>query len=169
MTMEENVEAVESHLASLTGQRYLRFSLGVEEFAIPLLSVREVIAPPEVTPIPQTPNYFVGIMNLRGQVITVLDLRTKLGIKPLDGAEKSVIIVDLGALCIGVTVDSVNAVLSPKSDEISGRPDLPQNKSSQYISGVYRSDKGLVLMLDISRVLNAEDQFQIQSVKAKAA
>lgn len=169
MSMQENVESAAGQLSSLTGQRYLRFSLGVEEFAIPLLSVREVIAPPEVTPIPQTPNYFVGIMNLRGQVITVLDLRTKLGIKPLDNAEKSVIIVDLGALCIGVTVDSVNAVLSPKSDEISGRPDLPQNNSSQYISGVYRSDRGLVLMLDISRVLNAEDQFQIQSAKAKAA
>ncbi len=76
--------------------RFLCFSLGNEHYAIPLLTVKEVIAPPETTPVPQTPAYFKGIMNLRGQVISVIDLRTKLGIKPLQSAENAVIICDSG-------------------------------------------------------------------------
>lgn len=90
-------------------QRYLTFRLAQEFFAIPLLQVKEVIAMPEVTPVPQTPPHFIGIMNLRGQVITVLDLRLKLGIKPQKGAETAVVIRDLADVSVGVVVDSVEA------------------------------------------------------------
>ena len=70
-----------NNASALAGQRYLSFSLGSEDYAIPLLSVKEVIAVPEITPIPFTPSHFLGIMNLRGQVISIIDLRSKLGIK----------------------------------------------------------------------------------------
>ena len=104
------------------GDRYLSFNLGVEEYAVPLLAVREVIAMPEYTPVPYTPPYFLGIMNLRGQVISIMDLRQKLGVKPLQQAETTVIICDLGGASIGVVVDSVNTVLSPKAEEICISP-----------------------------------------------
>ena len=139
-------------------ERFLRISLGSEEYAIPLLRVREVIAVPEVTPIPQTPNYFQGVINLRGQVITVVDLRTKLGIKPLDGPEKAVVICDVGTVSLGLVVDSINSVITPTAEEVSERPDLKGQKAMEYITAVFRHDKMMVLLLDITKLFNFEDQ-----------
>jgi purine-binding chemotaxis protein CheW len=151
-------------------ERYLRFSLGKEEYAIPLLKVREVIAMPETTPIPQTPNYFLGIMNLRGQVITVMDLRTKLGIKAEMGAETSVIIADLGDISVGVVVDSINAVLNPDPKDLAEKPELSSGvKSSEYITGVYKKESGLVLLLNIAKLLNFEDKQILTNAGKKAA
>lgn len=140
------------------GTRYLRFSLGDEEYALELLKVREVIALPEVTPIPQTPAYFLGIINLRGQVITVLDLRAKLGIKPLKQSEEAVIICDLGTISLGVLVDSINSVVEPSSEEISEKPDIKNQRSMEYITGVYKHAQGLVLLLDITKLFSVEEQ-----------
>ncbi len=150
--------------------RYLCFTLGDEEYAIPLLSVKEVIAVPEITPVPQTPPYFMGIMNLRGQVISILDLRSKLGIKPAPSAETAVIICDLGQMVIGVIVDSINSVLAPKEGEIAPRPDLQHSKTGDYVTGVYRHHQKLVLFLEIAKILNAEDKnTATRSVAKKAA
>ena len=138
--------------------RYLCFSLGVEEFGIPLLSVKEVIAMPEITPVPQTPSYFLGIMNLRGQVISIIDLRTKLSIKPKESTEIAVIICDIKPNNIGVVVDSIDSVIHPSPDQLSEKPELEGQKSSAYIEAVYRAEKRLVLLLDISKTLNISDQ-----------
>ena len=150
--------------------RYLRFSLGIEEYAIPLLDVKEVIAMPEVTPIPQTPTHFLGIMNLRGQVITIMDLRLKLGIKAEKGAETSVIITDLGEISVGVVVDSINAVLNPNPKDLAEKPELSNGvKSSEYITGVYKKESGLVLLLNIPKLLNFEDKKIATQATKKAA
>jgi len=149
--------------------RYLGFSLGSEEFGIPLLDVKEVIAMPEITAIPQTPPYFLGIMNLRGQVISVLDLRHKLGIKPNNSNETSIIVCDLNPLCLGVVVDSINSVLSPKPEEISPKPDVYQGKTnSDFITGVYRKQDCLVLFLDIAKSLSVEDHIALAKTKQAA-
>lgn len=167
--MTEKHDQISKEMAAhSTGERFIHFSLGKEDYAIPLLRVREVIAPPEVTAIPQTPNYFLGIMNLRGQVITVLDLRTKLGIKPLNGPEMAVIIADLGGLCVGIVVDSINSVLSPKADELREKPDLPAAKAAEYVTGVYRGQNKLVLLLDVVKVLSLEDHQSIAASQRKA-
>jgi purine-binding chemotaxis protein CheW len=149
--------------------RFLGFSLGKEEYAIPLLSVKEVIAPPEITKVPHTPNYFLGIMNLRGQVISVIDLRTKLGVKAGENGETAIIICDLGAVCLGVMVDSINSVLNPKENEVSGKPEIHSAKNTDYITGVYRKDDKLVLFLDIARSLDMADQAIILKNAPKAA
>ncbi|NUM87840.1 MAG: purine-binding chemotaxis protein CheW [Bdellovibrionales bacterium] len=162
-----NVEQSQD-MEKASSERFLSFSLGQEEYAMPLLKVREVIAMPEVTPIPQTPSFFLGIMNLRGQVISILDLRTKLGIKPANGSETAVIICELSPVCLGVVVDSVNAVLSPKAGEISGKPDAQMNKNTDYITGVYRREKSLVLFLDIAKTLDVKQMEMVQNA-AKAA
>lgn len=140
------------------GERFLCFSLGAEEYAMPLLKVREVIAMPDITPVPHTPTYFLGIMNLRGQVISILDLRKKLGIKPGEGAETSVIISDLGHVSLGLVVDSVNFVLTPGTGEVAGPPEIQGQGGSDYLTGVWRKDKRLILFLDVGRALNVEDQ-----------
>ena len=139
------------------GERYISFSLGQEEYAIPLLVVKEVIAIPDITPIPFTPSHFLGIMNLRGQVISVIDFRTKLGIKPSPGAETAIIICDLSPLTLGVVVDSINSVVAPLDSELSSKPDIQSNHNTDYITGVFKRDKKLVLLLEIARALSVED------------
>lgn len=158
-----------STMQNIEGTRFLCFSLGNEEYSIPLLSVREVIAVPETTKIPGTPTHFMGIMNLRGQVISVIDLRTKFGIKPKDGSENAVIICDLSPLCIGVVVDSINFVFSPTASEVSDKPDLSGSKNAEAITGVYRKENSLVLFLDIAKALNVEDMTALKQAQKKAA
>jgi purine-binding chemotaxis protein CheW len=143
-------------------ERFLSFSLGAEEYAVPLLAVREVIAMPEYTPVPYTPPYFLGIMNLRGQVISVMDMRQKLGVKADKNAETTVIICDLGGVSIGVVVDSVNTVLSPNPDEVTPKPEIQSSRNTDFITGVYRRDKKLILFLDIAKSLSLEDQTAIK-------
>lgn len=138
---------------------------------MPLLFVKEVLAMPKVTPMPASAAYFVGITNLRGQVISIIDLRTKLGIKPSDGNETAVILCDFGSVCLGVVVDSIDAVITPKEGEISGAPDmLGHSRKVDYISGVYRQGDRLVMLLDVSKSLNVEDLKTINnSLGAKSA
>lgn len=138
--------------------RFLCFKIANDEFAIPLLTVKQVIGMPEVTTVPQVPNYFLGIMNLRGQVISIIDLRVKLGIKAQDTPEKSVIIIDLDSHSIGLVVDEVNSVLSPSQDQMSPPPDLGRSAASEYVTSVYRRDDKLILMIDIMRILSKEDR-----------
>lgn len=137
--------------------RYLCFKLGQEEYGIPLLFVKEVIALPEVTRVPQTPSYFLGIMNLRGQVISVIDLRLKLSIKPTESQETSVIICDVKPNSIGIVVDSVNSVISPTSEQIAEKPTIQNQKGSDYITSIYRDSNRLILLLDISKTLSTGD------------
>jgi purine-binding chemotaxis protein CheW len=148
--------------ANTNRERFLSFSLGCEEYAVPLLAVREVIALPEFTPVPYTPSYFLGIMNLRGQVISIMDLRQKLGIKPGADTETAVIICDLNGASIGVVVDSVNTVLNPDSADVSEKPEIQSNRPTDYITGVYRKDKKLILFLDLSRSLSLEDHAAVR-------
>lgn len=141
----------------VTNERFLSFYLGQEEYGVPLLTVKEVIAMPEITPVPFTPAHFLGIMNLRGQVISVLDLRTKFNIKHKDTKEVAVIICDLKPLCVGVVVDAVNAVLAPTAEQLSPKPDIQSQKNSDYITGVMRKDDKLVLFLDLAKALDVKD------------
>lgn len=149
--------------------RYLCFSLGHEEFAIPLLKVKEVIGLPETTPIPQAQPHFVGIMNLRGSVISVLDMRTKLSIKPGSHDETTVIILDLGETNLGVVVDCVNSVIAIPHDQIAPKPLIESSKASDYITGVYRKDEHLVLMLDIGKTLSVDDRATLSKATAPKA
>lgn len=141
-----------------TTKRFLAFSLGPEEFAVPLLCVREVIAAPECTPVPYTPSYFLGVMNLRGQVVSILDLRLKFGMKNVKTAEETaVVILDLNDTFLGVVVDSVNTVMNLLESDIHPAPKLDGNHTVEYVLGVARAQEKLTLLLDIAKTLNVED------------
>ena len=138
--------------------RYLSFSLGEEKYAVQLLQVREVIAVPETIPVPFTPEYFLGIMNLRGQVLSVLDLRIKIGLPHKEDQEKvAAIIIDLEPIYVAVVVDSVNSVLDLYPGDISETPKIDSRKNTDYITGVSRKGGNLNLILNIARILDVED------------
>lgn len=138
--------------------RYLCFNLGKEEFAIPLLDVREVIGVPETTPVPQAPSHFVGIMNLRGKVLSVMDLRVKLGVKPQPSPETAVVILDIGDLQLGVIVDCINSVQAFPQDMIDEKPVLEGSKLQDTILGVVRREDRLVLLLNVAKAMSMEDR-----------
>ena len=152
-----------------TDQRYLQFSLGLENFAMPLIRVREVVGMPETTPIPYAPTYFLGMMNLRGQVISVVDLRKKKGITPKpNNPEQAVVIVDLSPIYLGVVVDSVNKVVALQPDQIEPAPDMEGAKKLEYMLGVFRLEEQLSIVLDIGKLLNVEDLRSIERTEKAA-
>lgn len=143
--------------------RYLCFDLGTDEFAIPLLSVREVLALPEVTAIPQAPPHFLGIMNLRGLVISIMDLRLKMGVKVQKSEETTVIILDFGECSLGVVVDRVNSVQSFSPEELSEKPQIDAGKAMAHMTGVVRRNDKLIILLDIAKALSIEDRVALNA------
>ncbi len=149
--------------------RYLCFNLGEEEFALALLSVKEVLAIPDTTPVPQMPAHFKGILNLRGKIISIMDLRTKLNIKPLkDQTENAVVILDLGEYNLGIIVDRVNSVQTFDPSGMSEKPLVENSKSNEYITGVYRKENKLILLINVLKALSMEDKLFSQPGLAKA-
>lgn len=147
-------------------EKYICFSLGAEEYAIPLLQLREVIAMPELTPIPKSPPHFLGLMNLRGQVISVLDLRTKAGIKGIGTSSATVILIDVATTVLGVVVDSVNSVLSPEPEDISESPLVQSQIGTKFITAVYRKANRIILFIDILKIMDLED---LKTIEESAA
>lgn len=165
LSMEyENVMPIKKSKAEL--ERFIEFSLGSEEYGIPLLMVREVISVPEVTPIPKSPAHFLGIMNLRGQVISIVDLRMKLKIEAKKLREEAVIIVDIGGTNIGVVVDSINKVLAFSSEEINEMPAIEQQINAHYIFGIYKKENSLTVLIDIAKILDVKDKEAITQMAA---
>lgn len=163
---KDNVTKLKRQSGELS--RFIEFSLGLEDYAIPLLMVREVISVPETTPIPKSPPHFLGIMNLRGQVISVVDLRKKLKVEAKKDVEEAVIIVDIGGMNIGVVVDTINKVLAFSSDEVSEMPEVENQLNTQYIYGVFKKENSLTVLLDIAKVLDLKDLEAISGSKRAA-
>lgn len=140
----------------LLGAKFLEFSLGTEHYGVPLLTVREVISKPETTVIPNAPSYFVGIMNLRGQVISVVDLRKKLSIKTkIDNSEEAVIIVQVENIQVGLVVDSIDRVLEITSlDQVTEMPEINSQINSRFVQSVYKEKDHLTIFLKLTEVLD---------------
>jgi purine-binding chemotaxis protein CheW len=138
--------------------RYLVFKLGNESYAIPLLSVREVLAMPEVVPTPHSPQHFLGIINLRGLVLSVVDLRSKFGIPAKKTEETSIMVMDISGHSLGVVVDSINYVLNAEEGQVSAPPSIESTKYNGFVESVYRNKEDLVLILNIFKTLSIEEQ-----------
>ncbi len=134
-------------------KRFLEFNLGQESYAVTLLKVREVITPPEVTPIPKAPSYVCGLINLRGLVLTVIDLRKKLGITPnKDASQNAVIIFDLEERMVGIVVDSIQKVLNVSDEQIKPVPD--SEGASAHFLGILQHDDKLSMWIDPKQILD---------------
>ncbi|MBY0385094.1 chemotaxis protein CheW [bacterium] len=159
----------ESNHSAGVKNSYLRFSLHNEQYAMPLLLVKEVIAMPEVTTIPNAPKYFLGIMNLRGQIISILDLRSKLNIVDQFNSETTVIICNLNSYTLGVVVDTVDSVLNILDSEIKEKPQIHGGKSSDYIIGVINKEEQLILLIDMLSALDMNDREVLNKMNKNAS
>ena len=142
--------------------KHLTFALADEEYGIGILKVREIIGMMPITTVPQTPSYVKGVINLRGKVIPVVALRLKFGMEEIEYTERTcIIVVEIagasGAILMGIVVDSVSEVLNIKGEDIEDTPTFGAKLDTEYISGMAKLDGGVKILLDIDRVLSAEE------------
>ena len=142
--------------------KYLTFSLAGEQYGIGILKVKEIIRIMPITTVPRTPDYVKGVINLRGKVIPVVDLRRKFGMEGTEQTDQSCIIVveiagQQGPVLIGVVVDSVSEVLNIKGGDIEDSPTFGVRLETDYILGMAKMSGGVKILLDIDKVLGAED------------
>lgn len=130
------------------------FKIGSEEFAIDILKVNEIIRFMEITKMPNAPEYIEGIINLRGKVVPVVDLRTKMGFQPIENNSNTrIIVVELNNKVVGFKVDAVYEVLRIPRSITEQPPELVSNVNSQYITSVGKIDDRLLILLDLDKVL----------------
>ncbi len=147
--------------------KYLTFNLAEEEYGIGILKVREIIGIMAITTVPRTPDYMKGVINLRGKVIPVVDLRLKFGIEAKGYTERTCIIVveitgNNQKIQIGTLVDSVSEVLNIKASEIEDAPNFGGNLDTAYILGMAKTGGRVKVLLDIDQVLNTEGMGRLE-------
>ena len=168
MTEEQTIE-VTQHDSQRAG-KYLTFVLAEEEYGLEILKVREIIGMMEITSVPRTPEYVKGVINLRGKVIPVVELRLKFGIEEAERTEETcIIVVDVGEVEMGIIVDKVSEVLNIKADEIEDTPEFGTNVNTDFILGMGKTEGRVSILLDISKVLGEEDLSAIQAVESSQA
>jgi purine-binding chemotaxis protein CheW len=160
-----NTKASNQDGAGTTG-KYMTFRLASEEYGLEILKVRELIGLMEITRIPKAPAHLRGVINLRGKVIPVVDLRCKFAMPATDATGQTVIIVvqlagQNGGLTTGVLVDEVLEVRAISAEDIEPPPVLHEQVTSSFISGVGKADKRVIFLLDIDRILSAEEQTSV--------
>ncbi len=142
--------------------KYLTFSLADEEYGIGILKVKEINGMMPITSVPRTPDFVKGVINLRGKVIPVIDLRLKFGIPSIDYTDRTcIIVVEIDAndmtIQIGIAVDAVSEVLNIKEEEVENPPSFGTSVNTDYILGMAKIDSSVKILLDIDKVLSAEE------------
>lgn len=141
-----------------TEGKYLTFVLGGEEYGLEILKVREIIGLMEITSVPQTPVFIKGVINLRGKVIPVIDLRLKFGMEEAEPTEETcIIVVDIGGAMIGILVDTVSEVLHVMTDQIEPPPSFGGSIDTGFILGMGKIKGKVKILLDIDRALSPEE------------
>lgn len=157
-------EAVKTE--AIDGGKFLTFLLKEEEYGIEILRVREIMGLIDITPVPQTPNYVKGVINLRGKVFPVIDLRTKFEMPSADYTEETcIVVVDLDNFQMGIIIDTVLEVLDIKSEAIEPAPSFGAKVDTDYIYGMGKIDDKVKILLDITKVLTTEELVSVGAMQ----
>ena len=163
-TMDQAVKAI-----TIKTGKYLTFSLKEEEYGIGILKVKEIIGMMAVTSVPRTPDFVKGVINLRGKVIPVVDLRLKFSMESIEYTDRTcIIVVEIDSnettVLIGIVVDAVSEVLNIKESEIEETPKFGTSLNTEYILGMAKMEGGVKILLDIDRVLSQQEVTQLEKV-----
>ena len=147
----------------------LTFQLANEEFGIRVLKVREIMGLQEITAVPQTPGHIKGVINLRGKVVPVVDLRLKFGLDAAEYTQRTCIIVtqvqgESGLILMGIVVDGVSEVLNLTGPEIEDTPDFGEAIAGGYLLGMAKVKGKVKILLDIDRVLSTQDLHGLNAI-----
>ncbi len=162
--MSEETQAMDQAVKAMAERegKYLTFMLAKEEYGISILRIKEIIGMMPITTVPQTPEFVKGVINLRGKVIPVVDLRLRFGMESIEYTERTCIIVveiegQSGTVMIGIVVDAVSEVLNIKGEDIEDTPTFGTKLDTEYILGMAKMEGRVKILLDIDRVLTGEE------------
>lgn len=134
--------------------QYVTYRLAGETYGINVMQVQEVLRPSEIAPVPGSAHYVLGIINLRGSVVTVIATRQRFGLEPADITDSSrIIITEIGGQVVGILVDSVTEVVDVRATEIETTPSVGHSETSRYIQGVCNRDGELLILVDLEKML----------------
>ena len=147
--------------------KFLTFTLGREEYGLPVLNVREIIKVMDITQVPQVPEHVLGVINLRGKVIPVIDLRRKFGLAGREHTEQTCIIVadvnlDAAKIMMGMVVDSVSEVVNVTAAEIDETPEFGSQSRTDYLLGLAKVKGTVKILLDLDRVLGSDSTLELR-------
>ena len=146
--------------------KYLTFVLAEEEYGLEILKVREIIGLMEITAVPRTPHHIKGVINLRGKVIPVIDLRLKFEMTEAEHTEETcVIVVDVSGVEMGILVDKVSEVQDIVAGDIDDAPSFGTDVNTEFILGMGKAQDKVTILLDISKVLAGEDVSEISEME----
>jgi purine-binding chemotaxis protein CheW len=160
MTAEQDQQ---SAIGRKLAGKYLTFKLGDEEYGLEILKVQTIIQMQEVTKVPKTPHFVRGVINLRGKVIPVIDLRVKFGLETREDTDKTCIVVvqatreEQDATTMGIIIDEVNEVPQISAEDIEETPSFGSNVNTSFILGMAKLGGNVKILLDIDRVLSTSD------------
>ena len=162
--MEKTAETMNQAVKAMADRegKYLTFSLDKEEYGIGILKIKEIIGMMPITTVPGTPKFVKGVINLRGKVIPVMDLRLRFGMREMDYTERTCIVVveiegSSGTVMVGVVVDSVSEVLNIKAEDVEETPTFGAKLNTEYILGMAKMEGGVKILLDIDKVLTNDE------------
>lgn len=161
-----------SELNEAASQQYVTFSLGDEMFGVEVSRTKEILSMTSATKVPQTPDYLLGVINLRGQVVPVVDMRLKLGLPATAETEETCIIVvevnvDDEIITVGALADAVKEVLDISDNQIEPPPKLGTRLKTEYITGMGKAGDEFTILLNIDRVFTDEELNLVQDVSAE--
>lgn len=148
-----------------SGGKLLTFMLGKQEYGIQILEAREVVGMMHIESVPHVPEFMVGVINLRGKIIPVMDLRTKFNMEPVERTKDScIVVVDIMGNTTGVVVDFLAGVITIEKDEFEESPHLGHNIKTDFIMGMAKLDKRVVIIMDMEKILSNNEILAIKDV-----
>jgi purine-binding chemotaxis protein CheW len=158
--MEETLKKQDAELLQL-----VTFSIGEEEFGVDILSVQEIIRMMDITKVPRAPEFVEGVINLRGKVIPIIDLRRRFGLSTRDHDKHTrIIVIEINNMIVGFVVDSVSEVLRIPASTVEPPPPVVSGLESEYISGVGKLEDRLLILLDLNKLLSGEERDMLGSI-----
>lgn len=145
--------------------QWVTYKLGEETFGINVMQVQEVLRHTEIAPVPGAPDYVLGIINLRGNVVTVIDTRARFGLPSTEISDSTrIVIIESEEQVVGILVDSVAEVVYLRSSEIDSAPHVGTEESAKFIQGVCNRDGQLLILVDLNKLLSDEEWDEITNI-----
>lgn len=157
-----------SEKQQLSGEfvKVVSFHLGNEEYGVDIAQVQEIIRMVEITHVPRAPRFMEGVINLRGQLIPIIDLRTRFSMSRIDQTKSTrIIVTEIGNKRVGIIVDSVSEVLNIPLEQVEDAPDMIAGVGTEYIQGVGKVNDRLIILLDLTMVITGEEKAELETAE----
>lgn len=146
------------------------FKLGSEEYGVDIAQVQEINRMVEITHVPRAPHFMEGVINLRGQLIPIIDLRTRFGMPREEHTKHTrIVVTEIGSKRVGMVVDSVSEVLRLPVEQIEDAPEMLSGVDTEYIRGVGKIEDRLIILLDLARIISGAEKRQLEETDVEVA